>query len=76
LGYLWCYFIFIVAIPYFVSGHHSTVTIVLTENEDRTELALTQTGVPEAKYEETLEGWKQYYWEAIKRTFSCGFRYF
>ncbi|XP_031570531.1 activator of 90 kDa heat shock protein ATPase homolog 1-like [Actinia tenebrosa] len=56
--------------------HYSSVTITLTEKGDRTELALTQTGVPEAKYDETLAGWRQYYWEAIKRTFSCGFRYF
>ncbi|KAK3730150.1 hypothetical protein QZH41_016932, partial [Actinostola sp. cb2023] len=57
-------------------GHHSTATITLTQEDDRTVLKLTQSGIPESKYEETKQGWKCYYWEAIKRTFSCGFRYF
>lgn len=52
--------------------HYSTVTLALDQTEDGTELTLTQTGVPEAEYEKTVEGWKRYYWDAIKQTFGFG----
>ena len=52
--------------------HYSTVTLDLDQTEDGTELTLTQTGVPEAEYEKTVEGWKRYYWDAIKQTFGFG----
>ncbi|EDO36786.1 predicted protein [Nematostella vectensis] len=58
------------------AGHHSTATITLSQKDDRTELKLVQAGVPEASYENTKQGWKQYYWAAIKQTFMCGERYF
>ncbi|KAJ7390774.1 AHA1, activator of heat shock 90kDa protein ATPase [Desmophyllum pertusum] len=43
-------------------GHHSKVTITLDQKDDRTELTLTQTGIPEEDFERTKEGWKQFYW--------------
>ena len=52
--------------------HYSTVTLDLDQTEDGTELTLTQTGVPEAEYQKTVEGWKRYYWDAIKQTFGFG----
>ena len=57
-------------------GHHSTVKITLDQKDDRTELTLVQTGIPEEDFERTKSGWKQYYWEAMKRTFCWGMRYF
>ena len=56
--------------------HYSTVTIELCEKDSGTELKLTQTGVPEAEYERTKQGWNNYYWEAIKQTFGFGARLF
>ncbi|KAL9953979.1 hypothetical protein ACROYT_G041464 [Oculina patagonica] len=57
-------------------GHHSTVTITFDQKDDRTELKLTQTGIPEDDFERTKEGWKQFYWGNMKRTFCWGMRYF
>lgn len=57
-------------------GHHSTATITLNQQDDRTELTLTQTGIPEEDFERTKQGWKQYYWENMKRTFCWGMKYF
>lgn len=54
------------------SEHYSKVIIDLTDKGDCTELALTQTGVPESDFDRTREGWKRYYWEAIKQTFGYG----
>lgn len=57
-------------------GHHSTVKITLDQKDDRTELTLVQSGIPEEDFERTKSGWKQYYWEGMKRTFCWGMRYF
>lgn len=57
-------------------GHHSTATITLDQQDDRTQLTLTQTGIPEEDFERTKEGWKQYYWENMKQTFFWGMKYF
>ena len=56
--------------------HYSTVTIDLNEKEDSTDVQLTQTGVPEAEVERTIQGWKLHYWESIKQTFGFGARLF
>ena len=56
--------------------HYSIVTIDLTDKGDCTELVLTQTGVPQDDFDRTREGWKRYYWEAIKQTFGFGARLF
>ncbi|XP_020623589.1 activator of 90 kDa heat shock protein ATPase homolog 1-like [Orbicella faveolata] len=57
-------------------GHHSKVTISLDQKDDRTELKLIQTGIPEEDFERTKEGWKQFYWGNMKQTFCWGMRYF
>lgn len=57
-------------------GHHSMVKITLDQKDDRTELTLTQTGIPEEDYERTKEGWKRYYWGGMKQAFCWGMRYF
>jgi len=54
------------------SGHVSTVTLNFIEKEDATELRLTQEGVPSSDAERTKQGWTNYYFESIKRTFGFG----
>ncbi|KAK8730480.1 hypothetical protein OTU49_008031 [Cherax quadricarinatus] len=54
------------------NGHYSTVTIDIEQKDDCTELRLSQTGVPSNEVEKTKEGWQNYYWESIKRTFGFG----
>ncbi len=56
--------------------HYSTVTFDIEQTDDGTELTLTQTGVPEAEFERTRDGWNTYYWDAIKQTFGFGARLF
>lgn len=53
-------------------GHFSTVTIEIEQKEDCTELRLSQSGVPSNEVDRTKEGWQNYYWESIKRTFGFG----
>ncbi|XP_013774102.1 activator of 90 kDa heat shock protein ATPase homolog 1-like [Limulus polyphemus] len=54
------------------SGHYSDVTLEITEKEDSTEVKLTQKGVPRNELEQTREGWKNYYWQSMKRVFGFG----
>ncbi|CAG0880188.1 unnamed protein product [Cyprideis torosa] len=55
-------------------GHHSRVVFSLKDDpkEGNTILQLKQTGVPIQDIERTREGWKRYYWDAMKRTFGFG----
>lgn len=53
-------------------GHHSTVTISLTQESHGTKLRLLQTDVPEDDAERTREGWKRYIFNNIKTTFGYG----
>ena len=52
--------------------HYSNVILELTEKDDSTELSVTQSGIPEADYDCTVQGWNHYYWESIKMTFGFG----
>uniref|UniRef100_A0A2M4ANB2 Putative activator of 90 kDa heat shock protein atpase log 1 n=1 Tax=Anopheles triannulatus TaxID=58253 RepID=A0A2M4ANB2_9DIPT len=54
------------------SGHYSTVTMELKEQEDHTELHLTQTMIPAAEYEMTRQNWQRYYWDSIRSAFGFG----
>ena len=47
-------------------GHYSTATFELEKIEKGTRLKFTQTDVPDDKYEEIKQGWKDYYWQPMK----------
>jgi activator of HSP90 ATPase len=47
-------------------GIYSTATFSLSAVAKGTRLTFTQSGVPDEKYEDIKEGWKDYYWEPIK----------
>jgi activator of HSP90 ATPase len=47
-------------------GHYSTATFALEEVEKGTRLKFTQTDVPDDKYEDIKQGWKDYYWVPMK----------
>jgi len=53
-------------------GHHSKVTLQLEQKTDGTELRLKQTGIPANSFEQTQDGWQNYYWKSIKQTFGYG----
>jgi len=46
--------------------HFSICTFAFEKAGERTRLDFQQTGVPAHKFEEIKEGWKQYYWKAMK----------
>ncbi|XP_076047733.1 activator of 90 kDa heat shock protein ATPase homolog 1 isoform X2 [Oratosquilla oratoria] len=54
------------------SGHYSRVVLDINQLEDAVEVKLTQTSVPSNDLDRTREGWKNYYWESMKRTFGFG----
>ena len=47
-------------------GHYSTSTFSLEAVPGGTRLTFTQTDVPDDKYEEIKQGWKDYYWKPMK----------
>lgn len=51
------------------SKEHSVVTINLIPLKNKTKVELIHTNVPNDVYEEFEEGWKKYYWGAIKEYF-------
>jgi len=50
-------------------GNYSVVTFELKEIEGGTRLVFTQTDIPEYRFEDIKEGWKEYYWKALKAYF-------
>jgi activator of HSP90 ATPase len=46
--------------------HFSTCTFLFEKVGDKTKIRFAQTGVPEESLEALKEGWKQYYWDAMK----------
>lgn len=54
------------------ANHYSTVTITIDQQQDHTNLRLSQSGVPQSEADGTLENWDRFYWEPIKRTFGWG----
>lgn len=49
-------------------GHYSRAEFSLKDRKGGgCVLEFTQTGVPEGSFEEISEGWKEYYWEPMKR---------
>jgi activator of HSP90 ATPase len=48
------------------AGHYSTATFTLEETDEGTRLLFTQKDVPDDKYEDIKQGWKDYYWKPMK----------
>jgi activator of HSP90 ATPase len=46
--------------------HFSICTFSFEQKGNKTKLTFIQTGVPEHKVEQLKDGWKEYYWEAMK----------
>nr|XP_039274620.1 activator of 90 kDa heat shock protein ATPase homolog 1-like [Styela clava] len=57
-----------------MAGHYSTVTLDLEQTVDGAKVSLQQSGIPENSVEATTNGWRRYYWDAIKMTFGYGSR--
>lgn len=53
-------------------GHYSEVTIKFEEQEDHTNVTVSQTGIPANDFERTENGWRQFYFRSIKQTFGYG----
>ncbi|XP_069016934.1 activator of 90 kDa heat shock protein ATPase homolog 1b isoform X2 [Embiotoca jacksoni] len=56
--------------------HYATITMTFLDRSSETELKVECRGVPDSEEELTKEGWKRYYFEAIKQTFGFGARLF
>ena len=50
--------------------HFSTCTFVFTRLPKGTKLSFTQQGVPEHKIQSLKEGWKEFYWQPMKKFLS------
>ena len=48
-------------------GHFSKVTFSIKEITTGTYLNFTQSGVPEEDFDSIAQGWKDYYWEPMKK---------
>jgi len=53
-------------------GHTSLATLEFTEKSDCSEIKLSHMGIPKEFLENTEEGWKRFYWNAIRQTFGFG----
>jgi activator of HSP90 ATPase len=49
--------------------HFSVCTFLIEPKEKGTLLSFRQVGVPENKFEELKDGWKQYYWKSMSEFF-------
>ncbi|XP_068607915.1 activator of 90 kDa heat shock protein ATPase homolog 1b [Brachionichthys hirsutus] len=56
--------------------HYATVTMTFLDRSSETELKVECRGVPDSEEERTQDGWKRYYFAAIKQTFGYGARLF
>uniref|UniRef100_A0A182MLW4 Activator of Hsp90 ATPase AHSA1-like N-terminal domain-containing protein n=1 Tax=Anopheles culicifacies TaxID=139723 RepID=A0A182MLW4_9DIPT len=54
------------------SGHYSSVTMELEEEEDHTILKVIQSMIPAAEFDRTAQNWKRYYWDSIRTAFGFG----
>ena len=52
--------------------HYSVCTFLLEPSGDKTKLIFRQTGVPEQSAEALKDGWKHYYWGAMKAYLGVG----
>uniref|UniRef100_A0A1A7ZJ70 AHA1, activator of heat shock protein ATPase homolog 1 n=2 Tax=Nothobranchius TaxID=28779 RepID=A0A1A7ZJ70_NOTFU len=49
--------------------HYATISLELVDQGDETELRMVCRGVPAGEEETTKEGWRRFYFQAIKQTF-------
>ncbi|XP_049595939.1 activator of 90 kDa heat shock protein ATPase homolog 1b [Syngnathus scovelli] len=56
--------------------HYATVTLTLADRSSETELRVDCRGVPNDDEDRTKDGWRRFYFEAIKQTFGYGARLF
>ncbi|KAF7201192.1 activator of 90 kDa heat shock protein ATPase-like protein 1-like, partial [Nothobranchius furzeri] len=56
--------------------HYATITLTFLDRSTETELKVECRGVPNSEEDQTKDGWKRYYFEAIKQTFGYGARLF
>lgn len=54
--------------------HYATISLSFVDRSSETELKVECRGVPDNEEERTKDGWKRYYFEAIKQTFGYGAR--
>jgi activator of HSP90 ATPase len=57
-----------------IEEHYSLATLEFKELEDHTQVTLVQTGIPENFVDNTEDGWRNFYFNAIKQTFGMGSR--
>ena len=48
-------------------GHYSIATFTLVKSGHDTKLTFTQIAVPDEKVDDIASGWKEYYWEKMKK---------
>lgn len=48
-------------------GYYSEATFLLKKSKNGTKLEFIQTGVPDIAYENISQGWKDYYWEPMRK---------
>jgi len=51
------------------SGVTSKVTFTISQDADNAQITVNQEGVPEQDIETVQQGWENYYWSAMKKTF-------
>lgn len=51
-------------------GHYSKIVVEFKNHKGGTLLKFTQTGVPEAHIKSIEDGWKDYYWDKMKKYFA------
>lgn len=51
------------------AGHFSTVTLRLIKAPTGTKVLFSQANVPASKAKDIAQGWRDYYWQAMKETF-------
>lgn len=51
-------------------GHYSMATFSFKAKDDGTELDFLQSAIPESEYDHITTGWKDNYWDPMKKMFS------
>jgi len=55
-------------------GHFSTVTWDFVAVGDKTQLTLTQTGIPESDFDRTKQGWEEFFWKRVRGLFGWTYK--